>query len=141
MVSLACTPAASQPSRHLLLGNVSSRPNESALETVFGKFGPLDSVKVFPGKTYALVSFKDLAPAAEAMQCLDGHSLLSVSGHSLPTYSLAWLTSLQGRHPLGACACVLALHIQVGAYFSTFLVAHWDNVQWRRDGVFVTVQS
>lgn len=72
--------AASQPSRHLLLGNISSRPNESALETVFGKFGPLDTVKVFPGKTYALVSFKDLAPAAEAMQCLDGHSLLSVSG-------------------------------------------------------------
>ena len=73
--------AASQPSRHLLLGNTSSRPNESALETVFGKFGPLDSVKVFPGKTYALVSFKEVAPAAEAMQCLDGHSLLSVSGH------------------------------------------------------------
>ena len=72
--------AASQPSRHLLLGNISSPPNESALETVFGKFGPLDSVKVFPGKTYALVSFKELAPAAEAMQCLDGHSLLSVSG-------------------------------------------------------------
>ena len=72
--------AASQPSRHLLLGNTSSRPNESALETVFGKFGPLDSVKVFPGKTYALVSFKEVAPAAEAMQCLDGHSLLSVSG-------------------------------------------------------------
>lgn len=71
---------ASQPSRHLLLGNTSSRPNESALETVFGKFGPLDSVKVFPGKTYALVSFKEVAPAAEAMQCLDGHSLLSVSG-------------------------------------------------------------
>jgi hypothetical protein len=63
-----------------LLGNTSSRPNESALETVFGKFGPLDSVKVFPGKTYALVSFKEVAPAAEAMQCLDGHSLLSVSG-------------------------------------------------------------
>ena len=77
---LACATAASQPSRHLLLGNISSRPNESALETVFGKFGPLDSVKVFPGKTYARVSFKDLAPAAEAMQCLDGHSLLSVSG-------------------------------------------------------------
>lgn len=75
--------AASQPSRHLLLGNISSRPNESALETVFGKFGPLESVKVFPGKTYALVSFQDLAPAAEAMQCLDGHSLLSVSGITL----------------------------------------------------------
>lgn len=83
-LAFPCTPAASQPSRHLLLGNVSSRPNESALETVFGKFGPLDSVKVFPGKTYALVSFKDLAPAAEAMQCLDGHSLLSVSGHTPP---------------------------------------------------------
>ena len=75
-----CAAAASQPSRHLLLGNISSRPNESALETVFGKFGPLDCVKVFPGKTYALISFKELAPAAEAMQCLDGHSLLSVSG-------------------------------------------------------------
>lgn len=87
----ACTPAASQPTRHLLLGNVSSRPNESALETVFGKFGALDSVKVFPGKTYALVSFKDLPPAAEAMQCLDGHSLLSVSGHSPPPSSpSAW---------------------------------------------------
>ena len=74
--------AASQPSRHLLLGNIATRPNESAIETVFGKFGPLEAVKVFPGKTYALVSFKELPPAAEAMQCLDGHSLLSVSGGS-----------------------------------------------------------
>lgn len=86
--------AASQPSRHLLLGNISSRPNESALETVFGKFGPLESVKVFPGKTYALVSFQDLAPAAEAMQCLDGHSLLSVSGvtplANFPIISMIW---------------------------------------------------
>ena len=65
-----------------MLGNTSTRPNESALETVFGKFGPLESVKVFPGKTYALISFKEVAPAAEAMQCLDGHSLLSVSGMS-----------------------------------------------------------
>ena len=63
-----------------MLGNTSARPNESALETVFGKFGALESVKVFPGKTYALISFKEVAPAAEAMQCLDGHSLLSVSG-------------------------------------------------------------
>lgn len=97
--SLPCTPAALQPSRHLLLGNVSSRPNESALETVFGKFGPLDCVKVFPGKTYALVSFKDLAPAAEAMQCLDGHSLLSVSGHTPPSLLLSNLIASNPSHP------------------------------------------
>lgn len=109
-----CVPAASQPSRHLLLGNISSRPNESALETVFGKFGPLESVKVFPGKTYALVSFQDLAPAAEAMQCLDGHSLLSVSGVA-PAFLFRVIRSFKhiwcnlGLNPIAA-ACAAGCH-------------------------------
>ena len=57
--------------------------NKSALDVVFGNFGTLESVRIFPGKTYAFVNFANIEPAVEAMRCLDGQPLLSITGGTM----------------------------------------------------------
>ena len=75
--------AISRPSKHLWLGNMQLNVNKSALEAVFGNFGTLESVRIFPGKTYAFVNFANMEPAVEAMRCLDGQPLLSITGGAM----------------------------------------------------------
>ena len=75
--------AISRPSKHLWLGNMQLNVNKSALEAVFGNFGALESVRIFPGKTYAFVNFATMEPAVEAMRCLDGQPLLSITGGAM----------------------------------------------------------
>ena len=75
--------AITRPSKHLWLGNMQLNVNKSALEAVFGNFGTLESVRIFPGKTYAFVNFANMEPAVEAMRCLDGQPLLSITGGAM----------------------------------------------------------
>lgn len=63
---------AAGPSRHLWLGNIPLKPSKSAMEECFRVFGGLDSVRVFPGKTYAFVNFHSVAAAIAAKEALDG---------------------------------------------------------------------
>ena len=69
--------AINRPSKHLWLGNMQLNVNKSALEAVFGNFGTLER------KTYAFVNFANMEPAVEAMRCLDGQPLLSITGGAM----------------------------------------------------------
>ena len=82
-VRITLPAAISRPSKHLWLGNMQLNVNKSALDVVFGNFGTLESVRIFPGKTYAFVNFANIEPAVEAMRCLDGQPLLSITGGTM----------------------------------------------------------
>ena len=82
-IHISMPAAISRPSKHLWLGNMQLNVNQSALEAVFGNFGTLESVRIFPGKTYAFVNFANMEPAVEAMRCLDGQPLLSITGGAM----------------------------------------------------------
>ena len=75
--------AVAQPSSHLWLGNVLTRPNKLAIEELFCQFGTLTSVRVFPGKTFAFVNYSNVMEAANAMLLLDGRMWPIVSGSTL----------------------------------------------------------
>ena len=77
---LACFHAVAQPSKHLWLGNIPMRPDKAAIEYLFGSFGHVTSVRVFPGKTFAFVNFETAQEAEYAMKCLDGLHWPAVSG-------------------------------------------------------------
>lgn len=72
--------AVTQPSKHLWLGNIPMRPDKAAIEYLFGSFGHVTSVRVFPGKTFAFVNFETAQEAEYAMKCLDGLHWPAVSG-------------------------------------------------------------
>lgn len=72
--------AVTQPSKHLWLGNIPMRPDKAAIEYLFGSFGHVTSVRVFPGKTFAFVNFETAHEAEYAMKCLDGLHWPAVSG-------------------------------------------------------------
>lgn len=44
------------------------------------QFGPLESVRVFPGKTFAFVNFMNAADAVQAKMALDGQNAPAVTG-------------------------------------------------------------
>ncbi len=56
------------------------RPDKAAIEYLFGSFGHVTSVRVFPGKTFAFVNFETAQEAEYAMKCLDGLHWPAVSG-------------------------------------------------------------
>eukprot|EP00192_Tetraselmis_astigmatica_P003515 CAMPEP_0117655404 /NCGR_PEP_ID=MMETSP0804-20121206/4260_1 /TAXON_ID=1074897 /ORGANISM="Tetraselmis astigmatica, Strain CCMP880" /LENGTH=552 /DNA_ID=CAMNT_0005461751 /DNA_START=399 /DNA_END=2057 /DNA_ORIENTATION=+ len=66
--------------RHLWLGNIPLKPNRTAIEDVFGSFGALETIRVFPGKTYAFVNFFNADQAARAKASLDGVALPAITG-------------------------------------------------------------
>lgn len=72
--------AEGRPSRHLWLGNIPLRPNKQAIEALFSPYGALESVRVFPGKTFAFVNFVDASDAVQAKAVLDGQMASSVTG-------------------------------------------------------------
>ena len=84
MLTDYCTRAVTQPSKHLWLGNIPMRPDKAAIEYLFGSFGHVTSVRVFPGKTFAFVNFETAHEAEYAMKCLDGLHWPAVSGDVLP---------------------------------------------------------
>ncbi|GBF88841.1 hypothetical protein Rsub_01742 [Raphidocelis subcapitata] len=57
-------------SRNLWLGNVMI-PNAEVLTTIFRRFGPIESVRVFTGRTYAFVNYMCEAHAATAKASLE----------------------------------------------------------------------
>eukprot|EP00200_Dunaliella_tertiolecta_P014577 CAMPEP_0202392458 /NCGR_PEP_ID=MMETSP1127-20130417/92384_1 /ASSEMBLY_ACC=CAM_ASM_000462 /TAXON_ID=3047 /ORGANISM="Dunaliella tertiolecta, Strain CCMP1320" /LENGTH=2142 /DNA_ID=CAMNT_0048994965 /DNA_START=157 /DNA_END=6583 /DNA_ORIENTATION=+ len=69
-----------RPSRHLWLGNIPLKPNKSAMELLFSQFGPLESIRVFPGKTFAFVNFTNATDAIRAKTMLDSQPAPAVSG-------------------------------------------------------------
>jgi RNA recognition motif. (a.k.a. RRM, RBD, or RNP domain) len=73
-------PSPGRPSRHLWVGNVPFKPSRAAIEALFSKYGSLDGVRVFPGKTFAFVNYTVIAHAASAIEALDGAIVPSVSG-------------------------------------------------------------
>jgi hypothetical protein len=72
--------AAATPSRHLWLGNVTQKPPDAAIAEAFGRFGAVESVRVFPAKAYAFVNFAEAGAAARAMAELDGAPLPALTG-------------------------------------------------------------
>ncbi|KAG2453155.1 hypothetical protein HYH02_002481 [Chlamydomonas schloesseri] len=59
-------------SRNLWLGNLVSNVDRGALEVLFGRFGPLESVRVFPDRNFAFVNYLRASDAAAAKSALDG---------------------------------------------------------------------
>eukprot|EP00798_Chlamydomonas_sp_ICE-L_P001752 gene1752-33161_t len=72
------------PSRHLWLGNIPLRPNKLAIEMLFGAFGAIDSVRVFPGKTFAFINYESVEDAIHAKETLDGQSAPAVISGNKP---------------------------------------------------------
>lgn len=68
------------PCRHLWLGNIPLKPNRAALELVFAQYGPVESVRVFPGKTFAFVNFTTQQHALDAKAALDGRPCGAITG-------------------------------------------------------------
>lgn len=66
--------------RHLWLGNIPLKPARAAMESLFSSFGPLESVRVFPGKTFAFVNFVHAAHAIAAKSTLDGSPSPHITG-------------------------------------------------------------
>jgi hypothetical protein len=62
------------------LGNIPLKPNRAAMEALFSRFGPLESVRVFPGKTFAFVNFVHAAHAIQAKAALDGQPSPHITG-------------------------------------------------------------
>lgn len=60
------------PSRHLWVGNLSPHITESLLSEQFLRFGELDGIAFYPGRSYAFVNFKKDEDAAIAMRGLQG---------------------------------------------------------------------
>lgn len=69
-----------KPSRHLWLGNIPLKPNKAAMEALFSRFGAVESVRVFPGKTFAFVNYQLASHAIAAKVSLDGQPAPSVTG-------------------------------------------------------------
>jgi len=65
--------------KHLWLGNIPLKPSRASIEECFKGFGPLESVRVFPGKTYAFVNFEKAKDAAHAKESLDGMPCPSIT--------------------------------------------------------------
>lgn len=66
--------------RHLWLGNVQpTKVTKAALEGVYAKFGPLESVRAFTGKTYAFVNFVHQEHAVTAKHDTEGVCLPELS--------------------------------------------------------------
>lgn len=70
----------SQPSKHLWIGNVCLRPSKTILFSLFSRYGPVESVRIFPGKTFAFVNFQQAEHAARTKECLDGEVVSAISG-------------------------------------------------------------
>eukprot|EP00210_Caulerpa_lentillifera_P002548 g2445.t1 len=68
------------PSRHLWLGNVCLRPSKIVLFSLFSRYGPVQSVRVFPGKTFAFVNFCSKEHSAKAKEALDQKVLEPITG-------------------------------------------------------------
>jgi hypothetical protein len=47
------------------------------------QFGPLESVRVFPGKTFAFVNFAEACHAISAKAQLDGQAVPSICGERI----------------------------------------------------------
>ncbi|GFR47683.1 hypothetical protein Agub_g9431, partial [Astrephomene gubernaculifera] len=60
------------PSRHLWVGKVMTNVDRALLEELFAHFGPVESVRVFPGKAFAFVNFVSAQHAATAKATLHG---------------------------------------------------------------------
>jgi hypothetical protein len=69
-----------KPSRHLWLGNIPLKPNRAAMELLFSRFGPVESVRVFPGKTFAFVNYTHAPHAIAAKAALDGQPCPTITG-------------------------------------------------------------
>jgi hypothetical protein len=50
------------------------------MEALFSRFGPLESVRVFPGKTFAFVNFVHATHAIQAKAALDGQPSPHITG-------------------------------------------------------------
>lgn len=72
-------PPEGNPSRHLWLGNVCLRPSKTVLFSLFSRYGPVESVRIFPGKTFAFVNFQQSQHAARAKEALDGEVVSAIS--------------------------------------------------------------
>eukprot|EP00210_Caulerpa_lentillifera_P004736 g4520.t1 len=69
------------PSRHLWLGNVCLRPSKIVLFSLFSRYGPVQSVRVFPGKTFAFVNFCSKEHSTKAKEALDQKVIELVTGN------------------------------------------------------------
>lgn len=76
----AAAPPPPSASRHLWLGNVGHCCSEAALVDLFGRYGQVESVRLFALKAYAFVNFVEVAAARRAMSALDGAVIPALTG-------------------------------------------------------------
>lgn len=68
--------------RHLWLGNVlPTKVTRAGLEQVYSRYGPLESVRAFTGKTYAFINFMSTADAVAAKRDTAGTCIPGLSGN------------------------------------------------------------
>ncbi|GAA0169822.1 hypothetical protein LIER_40836 [Lithospermum erythrorhizon] len=63
------------PSNNLWIGNLSPEVTESDLESMFGKFGEIDSIASYASRSYAFIYYNNIAAAKAAKDSLQGHIL------------------------------------------------------------------
>lgn len=88
------------PSRHLWLGNVTQKPSDASVLNIFGRFGKVDSVRVFPAKAYAFVNYASASAAAAAMTSLNGAAVPSLTG--VKPLVMRFQQEAGGAAPLGS---------------------------------------
>ncbi len=68
-------------SKHLWLGNLSTKLPRAVLKAVFEHFGAVEDVVTFPGRMYAFVNFKSPEDAVRAAQALNDREVPPLTGN------------------------------------------------------------
>ncbi len=97
-LSLSPLTPSTTPYRHLWLGNIPLKPNKGAMEVLFSRFGPVESIRVFPGKTFAFVNYHHASHAIAAKAALDGQPSPQVSAGSAADSALFLSPPLHTPH-------------------------------------------
>mmetsp|Transcript_13838 Transcript_13838/g.24221 ORF Transcript_13838/g.24221 Transcript_13838/m.24221 type:complete len:1341 (-) Transcript_13838:1298-5320(-) len=69
-----------RPSKHLWLGNLSTKLPRSVLKAFFESFGVVDDVVTFPGRMYAFVNYRNADDATRAVTSLNDREVPSLTG-------------------------------------------------------------
>ncbi|KAI8866074.1 RNA-binding domain-containing protein, partial [Ramicandelaber brevisporus] len=66
---------AMQPTKSVWIGNISSGTTSAMLESVFGEFGAIESIRVLNLKSCAFVNFEKLEDAVRAKNAIAGKEI------------------------------------------------------------------
>ncbi|GAA0163573.1 RNA metabolism protein [Lithospermum erythrorhizon] len=68
-------PAAAPPSNNLWIGNLATEVTESELQSVFSKYGLIDSITSYASRSFAFIYYKTIDDAKSAKDALQAHVL------------------------------------------------------------------